>query len=117
MKLNKYISLNLFSFWAYISISLVLFSYFQVENNIIYMTLETFSGIYFLLQLIEIFFLFLFICEIFVRKFYPKKLKKVNLYSGIIKNIYLILFYFGFVFAILNVYVTILFLFFLFTQT
>lgn len=113
MKLNKYISLNLFSFCTYISILLVLFSYFQVENNFIYITIETFSGIYFLLQLIEIFFLLLFICEIFIRKFYPKKLKKVNLYPGILKNIYLILFYFGFILAILNVYIAFLFIFFM----
>ena len=82
---------------------LILFAYFQVENNFIYITIETFSGAYFLLQLTEIFFLFLFICEIFIRKFYPKKLKKINLYPGILSDIYLILFYFGFVFAILNV--------------
>ena len=113
MRLNKYIAINLFSFWTYISVLAILLDCLQYRLNIIYVTLENFIGIYFLLQLIEILFLFLFICEIFIRKFYPKKLKKVNLYPGILKDIYFILFYFGFIFAILNVYIAFLLIIFL----
>ncbi len=113
MRLNKYISINLFSFWTYISIFAILLDCLQYRLNIIYVTLENFIGIYFLLQLIEIFFLFLFICEIFIRKFYPKKLKKVNLNPGMFRNIYFILFYFGLVFAILTVYIALLVIVFL----
>jgi len=117
MRLNKYISINLFSFWTYISVLAILLDHLQYRLNIIYVTLENFIGIYCFLQLIELFFLFLFICEIFIRKFYPKKLKKINLNPGILRDIYLILFYFGFIFAILNVYVVSLFTIFLLFYT
>ncbi len=109
----KYISIKLISITSYLLILLIIFTFGidDILNAIfpaMYITLEQFSLIYVFLLYLIIFLFCLFFIEKFVNKNKPKKTNKVIIKNKFVK----ILFNFGIGFAIFNIILMLLFLFF-----
>ena len=103
MRLNKYISLNIFSLIGYIILILMFFVFcLQIVFNKLYINFELFMSLYSLLLYISILVLLVFIIEKYTRKKYPLLLSKINIKNAICRNIHIFLFYFGFYFSLLN---------------
>ncbi len=110
MKLNKYISLNIFSTLFYLMLFEIIFVYvIQVKLNFLFISTEKFFIIYTALIYISILLLFLFFIEKVIYKKFPGFIIKTNNSNVIIKNIYNFLFYCG---LYLNSFNIIIFIFF-----
>lgn len=113
MKLNNYLSLNLFSFTGYIYILLLFYmvitaeSYTQnnkLSNNFIYLSLDDICGIHALCFLMTLLLVLFFLIEYFLHK--TKKIEKIFTWNSII---YKIFFYIGFISSSVNIFFYILF--------
>lgn len=113
MKLNNYLSLNLFSFTGYVYILLLFYMVITSElythnikllDNFIYLSLDDICGIHALCFLMTLLLLLLFLIEYFLHK--TKKIEKKITWNSII---YKIFFYIGFISSSINILFYILF--------
>ena len=116
MRLDKYISLSLFSLNSYFVVAEILYvcciyKFIDKISPEFYISTQTLCSIYSFFIYLNIFLLILFGIEKYIRKKRPKILFKVNFKNKIVRNLYLILFYFGYFFSILNLFIYIFFLF------
>ncbi len=118
MTLYKYISLNIVSIISYIMLLLIVFTfYLQLKFDILFLTLEQFFSVYTFFIYLSIIFLIIFFGESYLRKKYFFSNFKIKIENDILKNIFIILFNFGFYFALFNIVIFIIafiFLFFVF---
>lgn len=116
MRLDKYISLSLFSLNSYFIIAEILYACFiykfinQIPTNF-FISIQTICSIYSFLMYLNILLLITFCIEKHIRKKIPKLLFKINFKNKIIRTMYRTFFYFGYYFSILNLFIFILFIF------
>jgi len=117
MRIDKYISLGLYSLSAYLVIFFIGYVFFiqnivlKIFKNTYYITLETLSLICVLFIYFSILLLLFFCIEKYIRKKFPKILPKVNFINPIKRNVYKIFFYVGFYFTTLNIAAYLIFIF------
>ena len=116
MRLDKYISLSLFSINSYFVVAGILYVYcgYKLIDKIFpkfYMSIQTLCSIYSLLMYLNILLLILFCVEKYIRKKFPGLLFKMNFKDKAVRTIYQVLFYFGYYFSILNLFIFIVFMF------
>lgn len=116
MRLDQYISLSLFSLNSYFIIAAILYvcCIYKFIDKIFpefYISTQTLCSIYSFFIYLNISLLILFCIEKYMRGKRPKILFKVNFKNKIVRNLYLILFYFGYFFSIFNLFIYIFFLF------
>lgn len=115
MRLDKNISLGLFSLNAYIVFAMALYIcyLYRIIDKIfpnIYFNFEELCSFYTFITLINIIILVFFILETLIRKKYPKLLLKINIRNRILRKIYQIFFYFGYWFSMINLILFLIFI-------
>jgi len=117
MRIDKYLSLGVYSLSTYLVIFFTGYVFF-IQNfvlkffkNTYYITLETLSLIYVLIIYFSTLLLLVFCIEKYIRKKFPKMLPKLNFINPIKRNVYKTFFYIGFYFATLNIAAYLIFIF------
>lgn len=116
MRLDKYISLSLFSLNSYFIVAEILYVCFiykfidQIFPKF-FISTQTICSIYSFFMYLNILLLILFCIEKQIRKKSPKFLFKINFKNKTIRTAYRAFFYFGYYFSILNLFIFILFIF------
>lgn len=97
---EKYISLSLISLNSYVIVAMLVYvaGFYKILEKfspVLFVSLETLSGIFTIIILLDVLLLVGFVVELIVRKMRPQLLSKVNFKNRIMRFIYPIFFYLG----------------------
>ena len=100
MRLEEYISLSLISLNSYVIVAMLIYvaGFYKILEKfspVLFVSLETLSGIFTIIILLDVLLLVGFVVELIVRKMRPQLLSKVNFKNRIMRFIYPIFFYLG----------------------
>ena len=100
MRLEEYISLSLISLNSYVIAAMLVYvaGFYKILEKFspdLFVSLETLSGIFTIIILLDVLLFVGFVVEIIVRKMRPHLLPKVNLKNRIMRFVYPIFFYLG----------------------
>ena len=100
MRPEEYISLSLISLNSYVIVAMLVYvaGIYKISEKIspvLFVSLETLSGIFTIIILLDVLLLLGFVVELIVRKMCPQLLPKVNFKNRIMCFIYPIFFYLG----------------------
>lgn len=100
MRLEEYISLSLISLNSYVIVAMLVYvaGFYKILEKfspVLFVSLETLSGIFTIIILLDVLLLVGFVVELIVRKMRPQLLSKVNFKNRIMRFIYPIFFYLG----------------------
>ena len=100
MRLEEYISLSLISLNSYVIVAMLVYvaGFYKILEKIspvLFVSLETLSGIFTIIILLDVLLFVGFVVELIVRKMRPQLLSKVNFKNRIMRFIYPIFFYLG----------------------
>ena len=100
MRLEEYISLSLISLNSYVIVAMLVYvaCFYKISEKfspVLFVSLETLSGIFTIIILLDVLLLVGFVVELIVRKMCPQLLPKVNFKNRIMCFIYPIFFYLG----------------------
>lgn len=100
MRLEEYISLSLISLNSYVIVAMLVYvaGFYKISEKfspVLFVSLETLSGIFTIIILLDVLLLVGFVVELIVRKMRPQLLSKVNFKNRIMRFIYPIFFYLG----------------------
>lgn len=106
MRLEEYISLSLISLNSYVIVAMLVYvaCFYKILEKfspVLFVSLETLSGIFTIIILLDVLLLVGFVVELIVRKMHPQLLPKVNFKNRIMRFIYPIFFYLG---VFVNIY-------------
>ena len=106
MRLEEYISLSLISFNSYVIAAMLVYvaGFYKILEKfspVLFVSLETLSGIFTIIILLDVLLFVGFVVELIVRKMRPQLLSKVNFKNRIMRFLYPIFFYFG---VFVNIY-------------
>lgn len=106
MRLEEYISLSLISLNSYVIVAMLVYvaCFYKISEKfspVLFVSLETLSGIFTIIILLDVLLLLGFVVELIVRKMHPQLLPKVNFKNKIMRFIYPIFFYLG---VFVNIY-------------
>lgn len=106
MRLEEYISLSLISLNSYVIVAMLVYvaCFYKISEKfspVLFVSLETLSGIFTIIILLDVLLLLGFVVELIVRKMHPQLLPKVNFKNRIMRFIYPIFFYLG---VFVNIY-------------
>lgn len=97
---EEYISLSLISLNSYVIVAMLVYvaGFYKILEKfspVLFVSLETLSGIFTIIILLDVLLLVGFVVELIVRKMRPQLLSKVNFKNRIMRFIYPIFFYLG----------------------
>lgn len=97
---EKYISLSLISLNSYVIVAMLVYvaGFYKILEKfspVLFVSLETLSGIFTIIILLDVLLFVGFVVELIVRKMRPQLLSKVNFKNRIMRFIYPIFFYLG----------------------
>ena len=100
MRLEEYISLSLISLNSYVIVAMLVYvaGFYKILEKfspVLFVSLETLSGIFTIIILLDVLLLVGFVVELIVRKMRPQLLPKVYFKNRIMRFIYPIFFYLG----------------------
>lgn len=100
MRPEEYISLSLISLNSYVIVAMLvyvagIYKILEKISPVLFVSLETLSGIFTIIILLDVLLLLGFVVELIVRKMCPQLLPKVNFKNRIMCFIYPIFFYLG----------------------
>ena len=106
MRLEEYISLSLISLNSYVIVAMLVYvaGFYKILEKIspvLFVSIETLSGIFTIIILLDVLLFVGFVVELIVRKMRPQLLSKVNFKNRIMRFLYPIFFYFG---VFVNIY-------------
>ena len=106
MRLEEYISLSLISLNSYVIVAMLVYvaCFYKISEKfspVLFVSLETLSGIFTIIILLDVLLLLGFVVELIVRKMRPQLLSKVNFKNRIMRFLYPIFFYLG---VFVNIY-------------
>ena len=106
MRLEEYISLSLISLNSYVIVAMLVYvaGFYKILEKfspVLFVSLETLSGIFTIIILLDVLLFVGFVVELIVRKMRPQLLSKVNFKNRIMRFLYPIFFYFG---VFVNIY-------------
>ena len=106
MRFEEYISLSLISLNSYVIVAMLVYvaGFYKILEKIspvLFVSLETLSGIFTIIILLDVLLFVGFVVELIVRKMRPQLLSKVNFKNRIMRFLYPIFFYFG---VFVNIY-------------
>jgi len=113
MRIDKYISLSLFSISSYLNIFIMLYVcyLYKIFDKLFpnfYIPLEDLFSFYFLVIILNILLLILFCIENLIRRKQPKLLPKINFKNKLYRIIYQTIFHIGYWFGVINILVTVI---------
>ena len=106
MRLEEYISLSLISLNSYVIAAMLVYvaGFYKILEKfspVLFVSIETLSGIFTIIILLDVLLFVGFVVELIVRKMRPQLLPKVNFKNRIMRFLYPIFFYFG---VFVNIY-------------
>lgn len=106
MRLEEYISLSLISLNSYVIVAMLVYvaGFYKISEKfspVLFVSIETLSGIFTIIILLDVLLFVGFVVELIVRKMRPQLLPKVNFKNKIMRFLYPIFFYLG---VFVNIY-------------
>ena len=106
MRLEEYISLSLISLNSYVIVAMLVYvaGFYKISEKfspVLFVSIETLSGIFTIIILLDVLLFVGFVVELIVRKMRPQLLPKVNFKNRIMRFLYPIFFYLG---VFVNIY-------------
>lgn len=97
---EEYISLSLISLNSYVIVAMLVYvaGFYKILEKfspVLFVSLETLSGIFTIIILLDVLLFVGFVVELIVRKMHPQLLPKVNFKNRIMRFLYPIFFYLG----------------------